>query len=173
VLSDTHFPRRGPRLPDACVHVLNRADLIVHAGDLCDLATLILVRAFGAPVVAVRGNVDDPAVRRELPETAVADLGGMRIGVIHDAGPETGRLARLRTRFPDAAAVVFGHSHIPLLHEADDGFFILNPGSPTDRRRQPRHSMAELTITDGDATTRRFLAVDDPAGELPDELIRR
>jgi putative phosphoesterase len=172
VLSDTHFPLRGPALPDACVAALDRADLILHAGDLCDLSALILLRAFVAPLVAVRGNVDHPAVRRELPETAIADANGMRIGIVHDAGPERGRTARLRARFPDAHGVVFGHSHIPFWHTDGDGFFILNPGSPTDRRRQPRHSMVELTIDDAAGPHAAFLAVDEPVGPLPPELVR-
>ncbi len=172
VLSDTHLPRRGPGLPAACIEALGRAELIIHAGDFSDIGTLILLRAFGPPVVAVHGNVDDADVQRELPESTVIDAGGVKIGVIHDAGPEAGRLARMRRHFPDAGGVVFGHSHTPLFTVADDGFFILNPGSPTDRRRQPRHSMVKLEVAGGAVETTRFLAVDEPVGDLPDELIR-
>ena len=172
VISDTHLPRRGPGIPAACLDALARADLILHAGDICDLDTLILLRSFDAPLVAVHGNVDDHAVRRELPETALAEAGGHRIGLIHDAGPESGRLERMRGRFPGADGVIFGHSHIPLHQVADDGFFILNPGSPTDRRRQPLHSMAELVVDDPGVRA-AFLAVDPPAGALPEDLIRR
>ncbi|MDH3226679.1 MAG: YfcE family phosphodiesterase [Thermoleophilia bacterium] len=173
VLSDTHLPRRGPGLPALCIEVMARADLILHAGDLCDFSTLILLRAFGPPVAAVHGNVDEPDVRRELPETAVVEAGGLRIGMVHDAGVASGRLERMRRRFPDANGVVFGHSHIPLFHRAGDGFFILNPGSPTDRRRQPRHSIVELTIEEGARPEPAFLAVDYPVGSLPDALVRR
>ncbi|MGD9572890.1 MAG: metallophosphoesterase [Thermoleophilia bacterium] len=170
VVSDTHMPRRGP-LPAACLARLRAADAIVHAGDWSDADALDRIRGLGVPLVGVRGNVEDAAVRRALPETAVLDAGGLRIAVVHDAGPESGRLERLRRRFPDAGAVVFGHSHIPLLARAGDGFLILNPGSPTDRRRSPRHTMAEITVGDGPPEV-AFLAVDDPPGTLDASLVR-
>ena len=97
-------------------------------------------------VAAVHGNVDSSKLRRELPESLSLDLNGVTLGVIHDAGPAKGRLERLRARFPDADAVVFGHSHMPL-HEEREGFQIFNPGSPTERRRAPHRSMGEATIT--------------------------
>jgi putative phosphoesterase len=172
VISDTHAPRRGP-LPAACLARLRAADAIVHAGDWSDLATLALLRGLGPPVVGVRGNVEEPAVRAALPERADLEAAGLTIGVVHDAGPEAGRLERLRRRFPGAGAVVFGHSHIPLHQVAGDGFFILNPGSPTDRRRAPHHTMAELEVT-GDAAPRvAFVRLDDPAGPLDPGLVRR
>jgi putative phosphoesterase len=96
-------------------------------------------------VAAVHGNVDSPELRRELPETISLELENVVLGVIHDAGPAKGRLERLRARFPDADAVVFGHSHLPL-HEERDGFQIFNPGSPTERRRAPHRSMGEATV---------------------------
>ena len=102
-------------------------------------------------VAGVSGNVDTHALRRLLPETRVVEAGGARIGMVHDAGPADGRLERMRRRFPDADAVVFGHSHIPLLEQAD-GFQIFNPGSPTDRRRQPRHTMGMATAAAGKLT---------------------
>jgi len=172
VISDTHMPGRGRVLPDACRQRLRAADLIVHAGDWSDLATVGMVRAMGPPVVAVHGNVEEPAVRAALPATAEVEAGGLRIGVVHNGGPESGRLERLRRRFPGAGAVVFGHSHIPLHEVADDGFMILNPGSPTDRRRAPRHSMAEIVLAPGAAPAVEFWAVDEPAGPLPRELVR-
>jgi putative phosphoesterase len=98
------------------------------------------------PVVAVHGNVDSAELRRELPESISLDLEGATLAVIHDAGPARGRLERLRARFPDADAVVFGHSHMPL-HDERDGFQIFNPGSPTERRRAPTRSMGEATVT--------------------------
>lgn len=172
VVSDTHAPRRGP-LPAACLARLRAADAIVHAGDWSDVATLGLLRGLGPPLIAVRGNVEDPAVRAALPETAELQGGGLTIGVVHDAGPEAGRLARMRRRFPGAGAVVFGHSHIPLLARAEDGFLILNPGSPTDRRRSPRHSMAEITLdAAGGPPAVAFWAVDEPAGPLDPALVR-
>jgi len=100
------------------------------------------------PVAAVHGNVDSAELRRELPESICLELGDVVLGVIHDAGPAKGRLERLRARFPDADAVVFGHSHMPL-HEERDGFQILNPGSPTERRRSPHRSMGEAAIDGG------------------------
>jgi putative phosphoesterase len=100
------------------------------------------------PVAAVHGNVDSAELRRELPESLSLDLEGATLAVIHDAGPARGRLDRLRARFPDADAVVFGHSHMPLLEERD-GFQIFNPGSPTERRRAPSRSMGEATVMRG------------------------
>jgi putative phosphoesterase len=97
----------------------------------------------------VHGNVDSEDLRERLPEARVVAADGAKIAMVHDAGPATGRLQRLRARFPDADAVVFGHSHIPL-HEERDGFQIFNPGSPTDRRRQPHHTMGQAEIADGE-----------------------
>ena len=173
ILSDTHFPGRGTALPQACLDIIGRSDLVIHAGDLADMPTLTMLRELGPPLVAVHGNADDDAVRRALPASASVDLPGLPLIVVHNGGPEDGRLERMRRKFPDAAGVVFGHSHIPLHHVAPDGFFILNPGSATDRRKQPRHSMVELVLTPGDSLQITFHAVDEPAGLLADELIRR
>jgi uncharacterized protein len=140
IISDTHMPRRGRRLPDRCVARLRAADLIVHAGDLITLSVLRELESYG-PVVAVHGNVDDEMVRDALPETAAFDADGAQIAVVHDAGAAAGRLARLRARFPEADAVIFGHSHLPLHEFGPDGLQIFNPGSPTDRRQAPRHTM--------------------------------
>ena len=145
VISDTHLPRGMRRLPDACVERLRSADAILHAGDLSGLSVLRELEALGPPVHAVRGNVDDPDLRRILPATRVV---AKRIAMIHDAGPAPGRLIRMRRMFPGAEAVVFGHSHIPL-HEERDGFQIFNPGSPTERRRAPHHTMGMVTVTTG------------------------
>jgi hypothetical protein len=171
VISDTHFPGSGNVLPPACLTVIARSDLVIHAGDLADRPTLEMLQALGKPLIAVHGNADDEAVRAALPDVAKVDIDGLRLVITHNGGPEAGRLARMKRRFRDANGVIFGHSHIPLHAVADDGFFILNPGSATDRRRQPRHSMAEITVVDGRATV-AFLAVDEPAGPLPAELIR-
>lgn len=160
VISDTHFPGRGGgSLPARCLEALAACDLVIHAGDLCDIDALRGVRAIGPPVVAVHGNADDAHVRAVLPPTETLDRHGVRVVVTHDAGPAAGRLARLRRRFPDARVVVFGHSHIPLVEEAA-GLLILNPGSPTDRRRQPHHTMAILTLADGRPPHAEHLAVD-------------
>jgi putative phosphoesterase len=149
IISDTHLPRGHRRLPDACVARLRSADLIVHGGDLMRISVLRDLQALGT-VVAVHGNVDDDAVRAELPAMTVLDAEGVCIGVIHDAGPAHGRLSRMRARFPDAGAVVFGHSHIPLHETGDDGFQIFNPGSPTERRRAPHHTMGVARVDGGE-----------------------
>jgi putative phosphoesterase len=141
IVADTHLPRGKRLLPQACVQRLRAADLILHAGDLSTVDVLRMFEALGPPVAAVHGNVDAADVRALLPAERIVEADGARIAMVHDAGPAKGRLARMRRRFPDAGAVVFGHSHIPLFERADDGFQIFNPGSPTDRRRQPRHTM--------------------------------
>ena len=148
VISDTHLPRGRRRLPDRCTELLEGADLILHAGDFTAAGVLEELEAVGPPVAAVHGNVDEAALRARLPEARVVAAGDVRIGMVHDAGPATGRLDRMRRRFPDAEAVVFGHSHAPL-HEERDGFQIFNPGSPTDRRRQPRHTMGLARVEQG------------------------
>lgn len=172
VISDTHMPGRGRMLPEACLARLRAADLIVHAGDWSDMGAVGRVRGLGRPLVAVHGNVEEPPVRAALPATAEVEIGGLRIGVVHDAGPEAGRLERMRRRFPGCGLVVFGHSHIPLHETAADGFTILNPGSPTDRRRSPRHSMAEIVLAPGLPPAVAFWAVDQPPGPLAAELVR-
>ncbi len=145
VLADTHIPRRARGLPEELAPYLREADLILHAGDLIQPSVLAELAAY-APVRAVRGNVDPPEV--DLPETLEFDFGGVRVAMIHDSGRKEGRRKRLHRRFPDARAIVFGHSHIPFL-EDEDGLLLLNPGSPTDRRRQPRHTFALLRAEEG------------------------
>lgn len=146
LIADTHMPRGRRRLPDACVQRIRAADLLIHAGDFSRRETYDEIAALGPPLVAVHGNVDDAELRSLLPERAVTTLGGARIAVIHDAGRARGRLARMRREFPDADAVIFGHSHIPL-HEAEGGFQIFNPGSPTERRRAPAHTMGIARVS--------------------------
>lgn len=142
VISDTHMPRGGRRLPDTCVERIAAADLVLHAGDLMTVEVLRELEAIGPPVAAVHGNMDTAELRRLLPADRVVEAGGARIAMVHDAGPRGGRLDRMRRRFSDRAdAVVFGHSHIPLHERAPDGFHIFNPGSPTERRRAPAHTM--------------------------------
>ncbi|MFL5824205.1 MAG: metallophosphoesterase family protein [Solirubrobacteraceae bacterium] len=149
IIADTHMPRGARRLPADCLDRLARADLIVHAGDLCALSVLEDLQAIN-PVVAVQGNVDHREVRALLPETVLVPVPhGHPVAVVHDAGPSRGRLKRLRSRFPGAQAVVFGHSHLPL-HETDsDGFQIFNPGSPTERRRARSHTMGMARVRSG------------------------
>jgi uncharacterized protein len=142
VISDTHMPRGTRRLPDACVERIASADLLLHAGDLMTVEVLRELEAIGPPVAAVHGNMDSAELRRLLPAERVVEAGDARIAMLHDAGPRTGRLDRMRLRFGDRAdAVVFGHSHLPLHERGPDGFQIFNPGSPTERRRAPLHTM--------------------------------
>jgi uncharacterized protein len=148
IISDTHLPRGARVIPDSCLDRLRAADAILHAGDFSELSVLAELQALGPPVHAVRGNVDSAELQARLPLTRVVVAAGARIAMVHDGGPALGRLERLRRRFPDAHAVVFGHSHLPL-HEERDGFAIFNPGSPTERRRAPRHTMGLATIRDG------------------------
>ncbi len=151
VLADTHMPKGGRVLPERCVEILRETDATLHAGDFFAVETLGEIETLSrGPVYAVYGNVDRPDLRKLLPETLELDLDGARVAMIHDAGPSKGRLGRMRKRFPDADAVVFGHSHLPL-HEEVDGFQIFNPGSPTERRRAPRHSMGILRVKSGQA----------------------
>jgi putative phosphoesterase len=149
LVSDTHLPRRGRVLSPVCVEVMRSADLIVHAGDFTTEEVLSEIEALGRPVAAVHGNVDSLELQRRLPPERVVELDGISIGVLHDGGPRRGRLERLRRRFPEAAAVVFGHSHMPLHERAADGFQIFNPGSPTERRRAPTHTMGIARIDRG------------------------
>ena len=158
IISDTHLPRGGRALPPACVEHLRAADLILHAGDFMELAVLEDLQALGPTVCAVRGNVDSAALQGRLPLTRIVAAEDVTIAMVHDAGPADRRLDRLRRRFPDADAVVFGHSHMPLL-ERDAGFTIFNPGSPTERRRAPHHTMGFATVDHG-AVTFEHLALD-------------
>ena len=145
VISDTHLPRGARRLPEACLEALPAADLIVHGGDLSSVAFLEELLALGPPVHAVHGNADEPALRARLPEQAVLELEGVRIGVVHVPGPAAGRERRLVGRFPGCDAVVFGHTHLPVV-ERFEGVWLLTPGSPTERRRGPFHSYISLDI---------------------------
>ncbi|HSK49455.1 MAG TPA: metallophosphoesterase family protein [Solirubrobacterales bacterium] len=148
MLADTHMPKGGRHLPDRCLRLLEEAEATIHAGDFFAASVLAELQAICPVIHAVHGNVDEPALRQALPEATEIELGAQRIAVVHDAGPAAGRLTRMRVRFPAADAVVFGHSHLPL-HEREDGFQIFNPGSPTERRRAPRHSMGLLDYEAG------------------------
>jgi uncharacterized protein len=139
------MPHGGRRLPGACLEHLSRADLILHAGDLSSLAFLDHLRSLGPPVHAVQGNADDEAVRAVLPTELAIDVEGTRIGLIHIPGPSKGREARLARRFPDCDAILYGHTHAPEVARYG-AVWILNPGSPTERRRAASRSMLLLTI---------------------------
>jgi len=147
VIADTHMPRGSRRLPDACVERIAAADLLLHAGDFSTLEVLRELESIGPPVAAVHGNVDSAELRRLLPEERIVEAGGARIALVHDAGARSGRLERMRRRFGGRAdAVVFGHSHLPLHERAAGGFQIFNPGSPTERRRAPAHTMGMARV---------------------------
>ena len=149
VIADTHLPRGSRRLPGACVERLRAADLILHAGDLVSLSFLDELRALGPPVAAVYGNMDTPDLKLLLPKQHFIEAAGARIGMVHIAGPRAGRESRLTARFPDCTAVVYGHTHVPQLEQVA-GVWVLNPGSPTERRRAPMRSMLELRIARGE-----------------------
>jgi uncharacterized protein len=158
VLSDTHSPRRWKGCPPPVAAVLEGADAILHAGDVCAAATLDELSAF-APLHVVLGNNDGPDVAAwGAPEVAHLELGGVAIAMIHDSGAAAARPARLRRRFPHADLVVFGHSHIPL-DEEHDGQRIFNPGSPSDRRRQAHGTVGELIISEGRLESTRIIPV--------------
>jgi uncharacterized protein len=137
------LPRGSRRLGEECVELLRAADLILHAGDISTLAVLEELRALGPPVEAVFGNADEPALRQVLPRQRVVGVVDARIGLVHVPGPAVGREARLAARFPGCDAVVYGHTHAPQA-ERVGGVWILNPGSPTERRRAPARSMLLL-----------------------------
>jgi uncharacterized protein len=157
-ISDTHAPRRWKSCPPAVAAHLRGADLILHAGDVCTASVFDELAQY-APVRAVLGNNDGPDVADwGAPETLELDLDGLRVAMIHDSGAAQGRLRRMRRRFPGAELVVFGHSHIPL-DESGDGLRIVNPGSPTDRRRQPHGTIGLLTVAEGRLTQVRIVPV--------------
>jgi uncharacterized protein len=148
VLSDTHSPRHWKRCPPAVAEHLRGADLILHAGDVCTADVLIELASY-APVQAVMGNNDLPEVAEwGAPEILELQLEGLNVGLIHDSGQSAGRPERMRRRFPGADLVIFGHSHIPMDAEGN-GLRIFNPGSPTDKRRQPYGTLGLLKIGDG------------------------
>jgi hypothetical protein len=149
VISDTHLPRGARRLPEACLERLRSADLILHAGDVSTVAALDALRALGPPLEAVHGNADEPALRAALPEERVVEVAGVRIGLRHDPGPAAGREERLARRFEGCIAVVFGHTQLPVAARHGD-LWVLNPGSPTERRRGPHRSMLVLEIGAGE-----------------------
>jgi putative phosphoesterase len=148
IVSDTHLPRRARDLPSQVWEEAARADVVFHAGDWVDLATLDRLDAAAARLVAVHGNNDGPALRARLPEVAHVELEGVRFGVVHDSGQARGRAERMAAVFPDADVVVFGHSHIPWDTTGPGGQRLLNPGSPTDRRRQPACTYLTAAVAD-------------------------
>ncbi|MFE5394076.1 metallophosphoesterase family protein [Streptomyces sp. NPDC056568] len=149
LMSDTHLPKRAKELPERLLAEIPRADVVVHAGDWVDTGTLDLLESRSRRLVGVYGNNDGPDLRSRLPEVARAELGGLRLGVVHETGAAQGREARCAARFPDLDVLVFGHSHIPWDTTAGTGLRLLNPGSPTDRRRQPYCTYMTAGVTGG------------------------
>ncbi|MFJ6166508.1 metallophosphoesterase family protein [Micromonospora orduensis] len=150
--ADTHVPKRARDLPEPLWTAIEAADVVVHAGDWVDEALLDAMLARSRRLIGVYGNNDGPALRARLPEVARVDLDGLRVAVVHETGPRTGRKQRCAARYPDVDLLVFGHSHIPWDTEAPGGLRLLNPGSPTDRRAQPHATYLEAEITDGRLT---------------------
>ena len=145
VLSDTHIRRGGSRrLPAAAYAALEDADLVLHAGDVVCADLLDELEGF-APTLAVLGNNDAELFGR-LPEERLVTVEGLTVAMVHDSGPRAGREGRLHRRFPQADVVVFGHSHDPHDAAGIDGQWLMNPGSPTERRRQPVHTIGRLVI---------------------------
>ena len=157
--ADTHVPQRARDLPHALWSAIDAADVVVHAGDWVDIALLDAFEARSRRLVAVRGNNDHGPFRERLPEVATADVEGIRFAVVHETGDAKGREPRCAARFPDADVLVFGHSHIPWDTTAPSGLRLLNPGSPTDRRRQPHGTFVTAVAADGELRDVVFHAV--------------
>ncbi|MDO0938746.1 metallophosphoesterase [Streptomyces sp. DG2A-72] len=152
LMSDTHLPKRAKALPAQLLAELPHADVVFHAGDWVDTATLDLLEARSRRLIGVYGNNDGSELRARLPEVAYAELGGLRFGAVHETGSAQGREARCAARFPGLDVLVFGHSHIPWDTTAPNGLRLLNPGSPTDRRRQPHCTYMTATVADARLT---------------------
>jgi len=148
VTSDTHVPHRARELPGDLWAAVDQADVVIHAGDWVDVALLDAFEARARCLVAVHGNNDHGALRERLPEVARAEIEGLHIAVVHETGDRKGREERCAARFPDIDVLLFGHSHIPWDTTAPGGLRLINPGSPTDRRRQP-HGTFVTAVVDG------------------------
>ncbi|MDQ5855434.1 MAG: metallophosphoesterase [Actinomycetota bacterium] len=149
LMADTHVPKRARDLPAQLWRAIAEADVVVHAGDWVCVELLETLLARANRLIAVVGNNDGPSLSARLPDIATAELDGVRLTVVHETGPARGREQRCAARFPDTDVLVFGHSHIPWDTVAPTGLRLLNPGSPTDRRRQPTCSWMTADINDG------------------------
>jgi len=158
-VSDTHVPKRARALPSQVWAADEAADVVFHAGDWVTAALLDEFEHRSRRLVAVYGNNDGVELRRRLPETAFVTLAGMRFAVVHETGPAKGREQRSEALYPDADVLVFGHSHIPWDTTGPSGLRLLNPGSPTDRRRQPVCTYLTATVDDGHLADVRLVHV--------------
>lgn len=149
LLADTHVPKRARDLSPDVWAAVTAADLVIHAGDWVDVAMLDQLEARAQRLIGVWGNNDGPDLRARLPFVAHEVIDGVRFAVVHETGPAAGRASRADTEYPDTDVLVFGHSHIPWDSSSDRGLRLLNPGSPTDRRRQPVCTMMTLVVSDG------------------------
>jgi putative phosphoesterase len=151
LVADTHLPTRAKAIPDEVWRAVDAADGVVHAGDWVDEPTLDAFQARTPLLLGCAGNNDGPALHARLPAVAAAELDGVRLGVVHDSGDAKGREARMDDRFADLRLhlLVFGHSHIPWDSTTPRGLRLLNPGSPTDRRRQPFKTYLTAVLDDG------------------------
>jgi putative phosphoesterase len=150
LLADTHVPKRAKDLPHDVWAAVESADVVVHAGDWVDVALLDTLEARSKQLVACYGNNDGPDLRARLPEVAAIELDGVSLRVVHETGQASGRERRCDERFPDADVLVFGHSHIPWDTTTPAGLRLLNPGSPTDRRRQPYCTYMTASVLGGE-----------------------
>lgn len=149
LIADTHLPKRARLLPDEVWSAVDEADVVIHAGDWVDLATFEALSRRSRRLLACWGNNDGEQLRALLPERADAVLDGVRFSVVHETGAAVGRERRMAAAYPDTDVLVFGHSHIPWDAVADSGLRLLNPGSPTDRRRQPFCTFMTAVVDDG------------------------
>jgi uncharacterized protein len=149
IMADTHVPVRARELPAELWTAVDAADVVIHAGDWVSVALLDTVERRSVSLIGVFGNNDGPELRARLPEVAMAGLDGVRVAVVHETGPAQGRDRRCSARFPDRDLLIFGHSHIPWDSTTESGLRLLNPGSPTDRRRQPYATFMTVEITRG------------------------
>jgi putative phosphoesterase len=168
LIADTHIPKRARDLPELVWAAAENVDVVVHAGDWVTVDLLDQLEGRAKRVIGVHGNNDGPQLRARLPEVARVELGGVHIAVVHQTGPASGRETRCADAYPDADVLVFGHSHIPWDTRAASGLRLLNPGSPTDRRREPQCTFMTAVAADGqlDVTLHRLTPVQ--GANLPD-----
>ncbi|MDQ1696627.1 MAG: uncharacterized protein QOJ03_1980 [Frankiaceae bacterium] len=164
VLADTHVPTRARDLPEQVWQDVDRADVVVHAGDWVDVSLLAAMHARCRRLIGVWGNNDGPELRSRLPEVAYAELDGLRLAVVHETGASAGRERRCSARFPAVDVLVFGHSHIPWDTTTASGLRLLNPGSPTDRRRQPVATYLTADVQRGELRNATVVALGPAAG---------